>query len=92
MAEINNICDLAWQKLSVAIVAQACVDYGKICKALQEEPDNEEIKQTKDSLTQFFRGQWIQMLCDYDGEALMKMTERRFLNSRKRANTMCFLT
>jgi hypothetical protein len=90
MAEINNICDLAWQKLAVAIVAQGCVDYGKICKALQEEPDNEEAKQMKENLKKFFRGDWIQMLCDYDGEALMQKTEKRFLNNRKRANAMCF--
>ena len=90
MPELNNICDLAWQKLAVAVVAQACVDYGKICKALQEEPDDEEIINVKNNLKKFFRGEWIQMLCDYDGEALMQKTEKRFLTNRKRANAMCF--
>ena len=77
MAEIKNITDLAWQKLAVAVVAQACVDYGKICKALQEEPDDEEIINVKNNLKKFFRGEWFQMLCEYNGEELMKKTERR---------------
>ena len=90
MPELNNFNDIAWQKLAVAVVAQACVDYGKICKALQEEPGDEEIIDVKNNLKKFFRGEWIQMLCDYDGEALMQKTEKRFLANRKRANAMCF--
>ena len=88
MAEINDISDIAWQKLAVAIVAQACVDYGKVCKVLNKDPKDKDAREAIDGLKQFFKGQWLQMLCDYEGESLMKMIEKRFPNQRKRSNAM----
>ena len=68
-----------FQRLAMAIVKQAVLDYRKALQTLKYSPKNKAALAERDSLEQFFRSQWFSILCDLDGEELMVMIRTRRL-------------
>ena len=68
-----------YQRLAMAIVKQAVLDYRKALQTLKYSPRDQGALAEKDSLERFFRSQWFSILCDLDGEELMRMIRTRRL-------------
>lgn len=75
------------ENLRFAIVKQAVYDYTKALKWLRNPPvpqfgdyfENEkaQMERTKSECERFFRGRWYGLLCDIDGEKLMKAVRKQ---------------
>lgn len=68
-----------FQRLAMAIVKQAVLDYHKVLQTLKYSPHDRGALAEKDSLEVFFRSQWFSVLCDLDGEELITMIRTRRL-------------
>ena len=68
-----------YQRLAMAILKQAVLDYRKAVRTLKYSPRDQKALSEKDNLERFFRSQWFSILCDLDGEELMRMARTRQL-------------
>lgn len=68
-----------YKRLAMAIVKQAVLDYHKALRTLKYSPRDKKALSERDSLEQFFCSQWFSVLCDFDGEELMRMVQTRRL-------------
>ena len=79
--------NIGFENLSAAIVRQAVYDYTKY---LQRKRKLENRKMTDDvieklsflydqirTIEQFFRSQWFQVLCSYDGESMISAIKKK---------------
>ena len=64
--------DDCYTELAAAVVKQACKDYKAAIHRLLREHDHEAALRMQADVEKFFRSAWFTMLCDFDGEALMK--------------------
>ncbi len=57
--------------LANAIVTQAADDYRDVLHKLKKFPDNDILKAERYELESFFKGEWIMMLTNADGNYIM---------------------
>ena len=75
-----NICDGGLDNLKNAIVIQAAEDYlyvKKLCYAFNRQPTKDEQAMVDDCI-RFFHSEWYMMLCDMDGDDLLKKLDKHF--------------
>ena len=68
-----------YEKLAMAIVKQAAMDYKKVLSILRYDPHDKKALIERESLERFFRSRWFSILCNLDGEELMQMVRTRRL-------------
>lgn len=72
-----------YEELALAIVKQACKDYKAVVHRLLRKPEDEPALQMKADIEHFFRSGWFAILCELDGEVLMKrINDTEFLLCR----------
>lgn len=89
LIRVQDINPMGLEALRFAIVKQAILDYDNALKWLRKHPEgvgytyassrNSRLH-TKMECEKFFRGQWYAMLCDIDGDSMLKMIRKKFYN------------
>lgn len=87
----DEINDIGIENLRFAIVKQAILDYEGALKWLRKHGNHVEQTQgyqhslntrkwTKEECEYFFKSEWFGMLCDIDGEVMMRTIRKKFYN------------
>jgi hypothetical protein len=63
--------DECWQDLANAIIVQATADYRHALRMLRENKYNAGLLYDKESLEEFFRSDWFQVLTRLDGRRVL---------------------
>jgi hypothetical protein len=64
-----------YRNLADAIIMQAVHDYRRSVKLLIRKPYSAKAHHDKQEVETFFRGGWFQVLCNLDGQELLKKLE-----------------
>ena len=79
--------DKGLDDLRFAIIQQACKDYEASLKYLRNHPEKDwqsrktlQAIRMKDECETFFRSQYFSLLCDLEGEEIMRMIRKKFYN------------
>ena len=80
MARINpNDLDLeACQRLGMAVVKQAVLEYAAALRRLDKNPDDGIALDKVRSNENFFRGETYMLYCDIDGEKIIEIVRKRY--------------
>ena len=72
-----------YEDLANAIIERAVIDYRLVLSGVVE---SEGMILSEKALEKFFKGSWICLLTDADGEGIMRSIRRESSNGKKRSN------
>ena len=61
-----------WSELAAAVVGQACKDYVRALVGRHQHPERPKHAQDIKECERFFKSSWYEMLCDVDGQLLIR--------------------
>lgn len=82
------LSDRGLEELKFEIVRRACIDYETSLRYLRKHSDKkgwqgrktQEMIKLRDDCIRFFQSQYFSLLCDLDGEEIMKAIRKKFYN------------
>ena len=82
------LSDRGLNELKFSIIRRACEDYETSLRYLRKHPQQKgwqsrktlQAKRMKDECETFFRSQYFSLLCDLEGEEIMRMIRKKFYN------------
>lgn len=75
----ESSCNIqGWLNLAQAVVKSAANDYRFALKRLAADPGNRSAQASARELETFFRSGWFHILCDLDGDLLIRNVRKEF--------------
>lgn len=68
----SSILDSGWRVLADAIILKAVDDYRRLLRRQKKHPYNLDLDRDVHRIERFFHSKWFGMLCDLDGQKLLR--------------------